>query len=203
MQQRSIIDMDCPTTKYCVSFMTAKLCQIGIQNHIQAWNNHRIPGTLYMVRVQYTPLGSPIECPTLSTLNLLWDSQRCILNVPYFTSDEHYIIKQFAGQHRGVPNQLALENNRAAQIHSSLIPDMSSAISLYEASGGQLGAATGFGVDPLADSPELVQERQTIMETSIPSPEELFGWTVNGVFQPFSDSLKHMIDVSMDLQRFL
>ena len=55
----------------------------------------------------------------------------------------------------------------------------------------------------MADSPELVQERQTIMETSIPSPEELFGWTVNGVFQPFSDSLKHMIDVSMDLQRFL
>lgn len=102
-----------------------------------------------------------------------------------------------------MPNKLALENNRAAQIDSSLIPDVSSAISLYQASGGQLGGVTGFGVDPLADSPELVQERQTIMETSIPSPEELFGWTVNGMFQPFSDSLKYMIDVSMDLQRFL
>ena len=44
MQTNSVIDMDCPTTKYCVSFMTSKLCQIGIQKHIQAWNNHRIPG---------------------------------------------------------------------------------------------------------------------------------------------------------------
>ena len=51
MQQRSIIDMDCPTTKYCVSFITAKLCQIGVQNQIQAWNNHKISGTLYMARV--------------------------------------------------------------------------------------------------------------------------------------------------------
>ena len=46
MQQNSLIDMDCPVTKYCVSFMASKLFQIGIQKHIQAWNDHRILGTL-------------------------------------------------------------------------------------------------------------------------------------------------------------
>ena len=74
---------------------------------------------------------------------------------------------------------------------------------LYQASGGRLGAETGFGVDPLAGSHALIQERQAAMESNIPSPEELFGWTVNGLFQPFSDSLKYIIDVSTDLTRFL
>lgn len=44
MQQYGIIDMDCPITKFCVSMMSGKLSQVGIQAHILAWNNHRIPG---------------------------------------------------------------------------------------------------------------------------------------------------------------
>lgn len=46
MEQMQEIDMDCPTTKFCVSVMAGKLCQVGLQNHISAWNNHRIPGVL-------------------------------------------------------------------------------------------------------------------------------------------------------------
>lgn len=107
------------------------------------------------------------------------------------------------GQCRGVPNQMALDNCRAAQIDSRLIPDVSNAVSLYQASGGRLGAETGFGVDPLSGFPELVRQRQAALESNIPSPEQLFGYTVNGLFQPFSDSLKYMIDVSTDLSRFL
>ena len=98
---------------------------------------------------------------------------------------------------------MALDNCRAAPIDSRLVPDVSNAVSLYQASGGRLGAETGFGVYPLSVSPELIQQRQAAMESNIPSPEELFGHTVNGLFQPFSDSLKFMIDVSTDLSRFL
>ena len=72
-------------------------------------------------------------------------------------------------------------------------------MSLYQASGGRLGAETGFGVDSLSVSTELIQEWQAAMKSNIPSPEELFGHTVNGLFQPFSDSLKFMINVSTDL----
>ena len=44
MQHHNLIDMDCPVTKYCVSVMTGKLAQVGIQTHISSWNHHRIPG---------------------------------------------------------------------------------------------------------------------------------------------------------------
>ena len=47
MQQQDIIDMDCPTTKFCTSVIAGKLCQVGLKIHIQAWNSHRIPGIIY------------------------------------------------------------------------------------------------------------------------------------------------------------
>ena len=98
---------------------------------------------------------------------------------------------------------LATQNDRVAWIDSRLVPDASSAVSLYQASGGRLETPSGFGVDPLAGSPGLVQQRQATMEANIPSPQDLFGWTVNGLFQPFTDSVKYMIDVSTDLARLL
>lgn len=105
------------------------------------------------------------------------------------------------GQHRGVPNQLSAQNNRTARIDASIIPDVTTAVSLYEASGGRLEPEREFGVDPLSGCQELIQLRQTMMESSVPSPEQLFSWTVNGLTQPFSDSLEFMIDVTTDLSR--
>ena len=49
-----------------------------------------------------------------------------------------------------MPNQLALRNIGVAQIDSHLVPDMNSAVTLYQGSGGRLSRESGFGVDPLA-----------------------------------------------------
>jgi hypothetical protein len=38
------IDMDCPTTKYCVSWVAMHVAQFGCTQVISSWNNHRIPG---------------------------------------------------------------------------------------------------------------------------------------------------------------
>ena len=111
-------------------------------------------------------------------------------------------LSTYVGQHRGVPNLLAALNNRAAVISSSLIPDVGSAIAMYEASGGHLSTPR-FGTDPIAGSPELLHRRQCLMEQNVPTPEDLFGWTVNGFIQPFADSLKYMIDTSIYLQCFM
>ena len=44
MEENGLIDMDCLLTKFCVSFMTTKLSQVGIQQHVHPWNHHTIPG---------------------------------------------------------------------------------------------------------------------------------------------------------------
>ena len=74
---------------------------------------------------------------------------------------------------------------------------------MYRANGGQLTSVSAFGTDPLAESRELLLRRQRLMEQNIPSPRDLFGWTVNGFTQPFSDSVKYMFDVTTDLERYL
>lgn len=102
---------------------------------------------------------------------------------------------------RGVPNLLALRNNRVAQVQRDLVPNTDTAVSMYEATGGRLGRITGFGVDPLAGEEELIEERCILMETNMPSPDDLFGFTVNNLYQPFSDSLEYMVDITQDLQR--
>ena len=38
------ICMDCPLTKYCVSWFTIRVANVGATIVVQAWNNHPIPG---------------------------------------------------------------------------------------------------------------------------------------------------------------
>ena len=45
-----------------------------------------------------------------------------------------------------------------AQINPALIPNLSNAIAQYEVSGDRLEAECRFGEDPLANSPELLQQ---------------------------------------------
>lgn len=106
-----------------------------------------------------------------------------------------------AGPNRGIPHQLAVQNDRASRISNNCLPSTDTAVSLFEATGGRLGQATIFGRDPLAGHSELIEERRSMMETNIPSPEELFGWTVNDSIQQFSSSIEYMVEITQDLQR--
>ncbi len=49
LEGSSIINMECPMNAFCVSSLIMELCQVGLQRHITSWNNHRIPGTLYII----------------------------------------------------------------------------------------------------------------------------------------------------------
>ena len=44
MEENGILDMDVPTTKFCVSFICVNVATVGIQAFIQAWNRHPIAG---------------------------------------------------------------------------------------------------------------------------------------------------------------
>ena len=101
---------------------------------------------------------------------------------------------------RGVPNCLSEENCRTSYVPSSLIPSLDEAIGSYEAGGGYLTAESSFGVDPLAGHPDLQNDRQMAMEETLPSPQDLFGYVVNGSHAPFLLSLQFMIDKSIQLQ---
>ena len=98
------------------------------------------------------------------------------------------------GPHRGIPNLLAERNNGAARIAAgqNVIPTVDDAAASYAAAGGHLSPMAQFGSDPLAESPELIQQRQSTLEENIPTPEDLFAFTVNGDYAPFAQSLQFL-----------
>ena len=104
---------------------------------------------------------------------------------------------------RGIPSVLAEQNNRASPIHSSLIPTLDEAVASYSSSGGYLASPSFFGCDPLGGHADLQRERQRLMEQTLPSPQDIFSYTVNGYIPPFAQSLEFMVEKSFQLQSLL
>ena len=49
MQERNEINMDCDHEKFCVSWFTIQVSNVGTSLAVQAWNAHPIPGILIFV----------------------------------------------------------------------------------------------------------------------------------------------------------
>ena len=107
------------------------------------------------------------------------------------------------GPHRGVPNRLAAQNNRTGIISPGNVLSLYKANEEYQATGGSLSPPFTFGIDPLSLSPNLCAQRTLALDTNIPSPEDLFAYTVNGYYQPFMYSLRFFIDVTHQLSAFM
>lgn len=44
MQENGDIDLDCPHQRFCVSWFTIRVANVGTTLAVQAWNHHPIPG---------------------------------------------------------------------------------------------------------------------------------------------------------------
>ena len=107
------------------------------------------------------------------------------------------------GPHCGIPNQLAAENCRTGFVYPSAVPSLSEAVQAYHATGGYLTPPTPFGTDPLSQSPNLLLQRSNTLDGFLPTPEDLFSYTVNGYYQPFASSLLSFIDVTNQLSAYV
>ena len=44
MEEEGILDMDLPVDRFCVSWFTLHIANIGVAQTVHAWNEHPIPG---------------------------------------------------------------------------------------------------------------------------------------------------------------
>ena len=49
MEGNGVIDMTCPVTQFCVSFVAVCVAAIGMERFVSAWNMHYISGTLNII----------------------------------------------------------------------------------------------------------------------------------------------------------
>lgn len=80
------------------------------------------------------------------------------------------------------------------------VPTLEEAISDYQSSGGFLSPVMPFGCDPLAAHEALIHERERLMEQNLPTPMNLFSYTVNGIDTPLTQAIEFMIEKSFRLQ---
>lgn len=104
------------------------------------------------------------------------------------------VLLHSAGPHRGIPNDLAASNNHAYSINPLLLPSAEDAAISYEAHRGRLTHFQDYCSVPLQHDAHLLQQRKALMEASLPSPEDLFSYTVNNHVLPFTQALCFMID---------
>ena len=48
MEEEGLVDMDSPTDQFCVSWFTLHVANAGATQAVQAWNEHPIPGMLFI-----------------------------------------------------------------------------------------------------------------------------------------------------------
>lgn len=44
MENEGVIDMEDEVTKYCVSWITRQVVEVGLEYAVSSWNSHPIPG---------------------------------------------------------------------------------------------------------------------------------------------------------------
>ncbi len=49
MCENGELNIDDPSDRFCVSWFTLRVANVGIKLFVSSWNEHRIPGTLYIV----------------------------------------------------------------------------------------------------------------------------------------------------------
>lgn len=87
MTNNELLNMDDQCTKYCVSSMMRKLCTVGLENLIFAWNSHTIlgkgiPDVLFMNNLRVARLNHDLLPTSDGIYRSWWD--------PYLSHMRHY-----------------------------------------------------------------------------------------------------------------
>ena len=103
----------------------------------------------------------------------------------------------------GTPNNRSEQRVGTTPLNVGSLPSSSAAKQEYEAQGGQIAAASLFGVDPLRNRPDLVMRRDGLLAASNPPFKSIFCNTVSGTGNQLKDCILTFIHISHDLEQLL
>jgi len=163
MENESLIDMDDETTKYCVSWVTRQVVEIGLNYAVGSWNSHPTPGKR---------LADCLMCAIVRT-NIVT-----------------YIL--FVSTGKGVPQERARENNHTHTISPHLLPTVEAATEMYRSSGGEIQINSCFGTDP-SESCHLKAAARDKQFLNYFNFSEMFHEVSNGKIELFKNGLLYYI----------
>ena len=176
MTDQEELDMEDNLTKFCVSNLSMQVARIGMQNVVESWNAHRIPG------VTLNSSGSVCVC-----LFVMFALQ-LTLNLPIPTH------LPFSG--KGIPNDLCGQGC-PSKVAEHLLPLGNVAADLYEQEMG--GGATLRRESPFATDPFPSVESRQWAEGQFASQfdmRSLHQHVVNRDYTQFQSALRCLISIT-------
>ena len=75
---------------------------------------------------------------------------------------------------------VAQRTSRVHPLNSAMIPSVEDAIQMYTDAGGTITRDSSFGIDPLASSDALINQRETEFIRDNPTFDEIYSNIING-----------------------
>ena len=109
MQENHDFNLEHDYVKFCVSWYSIQVSQVGMKKFVAAWNEHRIQGIS-------TKINAQCLCITVTK--------------------SYKLYHHFFCTGRGIPNVLMAQNNQTKPIDNSVVPAADEAGRQYEENGG-------------------------------------------------------------------
>ena len=102
---------------------------------------------------------------------------------------------------KGIPNVLQLIRNGLTPNSPHEVPTLSDAASAYRLQGGRITEPREFGIDPLYEYTDLLQQREQIwlQRCAITSIEDIYGEVMSGNIIKLQDAILSFINLTMEL----
>ena len=79
-----------------------------------------------------------------------------------------------------IPDVVSQRTSRVHSVNPAMIPSMEDAVQMYTDAGGHITHDSSFGIDPLASSDTLINQRETEFIRDNLAFEEIYSNTING-----------------------
>ena len=84
-------------------------------------------------------------------------------------------------------------------VNPSLVPSVEDAIQMYTDAGGTITLNSSFGVDPLASSDALINQRETEFTQNNPSFDDIYSNVINGDGSLMAAAVLSFINITRNL----
>ena len=88
---------------------------------------------------------------------------------------------------------------RVHPVNPSLVPSVEDAIQMYTDAGGTITLNSSFGVDPLASSDALINQRETEFTQNNPSFDDIYSNVINGDGSFMAAAVLSFINITRNL----
>lgn len=100
-----------------------------------------------------------------------------------------------------IPDVVSQRTSRVHSVNPAMIPSVEDAVQMYTDAGGHITHDSSFGIDPLASSDALINQRETEFIRDYPTFEEIYSNITNGDGSLMVSAVLSFINTTRNLSR--